>query len=87
MRTIRTASGKEFSTRWLSVYDSNTKIQFEIASDDTGTICLVFSNPEETVKLTDIFDNEETDYFGYTKLILINNTDLHRIVVGLSKTI
>lgn len=67
MEKIKTATGKEFDSEYVSATPELNRCYVVVKNADISTVATVFSDPAETAVLT----RGETVIEGYTKLLAI----------------
>ncbi len=66
MIEIRTAQNYTIPVNWIGVSDFDGSLRFETPETDLATLFSVFSDPEHTITLTRIFDEDEKTFSGFT---------------------
>ena len=66
MITLRTARNTVLPIEWIGVSDFDGSLRFETPETDLATLFSVFSDPEHTITLTRIFDEDEKTFIGFT---------------------
>lgn len=66
MKTLQTATGKEFDILWDGVSTIDGALRFAVVNADLDEIHNTFKLAEETETLTRIEDGIESVYTGYT---------------------
>lgn len=66
LKTLRTATGKEFDILWDGASTIDFALRFAVVNSDIDTVHNTFKSREETHTLTRIEDGIESVYAGYT---------------------
>ena len=66
MIELRTAQNYTIPVNWIGVSDFDGSLRFETPETDFATLFSVFSDPEHTITLTRIFDEDEKTFSGFT---------------------
>jgi len=66
MRTIRTATGKDFDSTWDGVSTIDGALRFDVVNASLDEIHNTFKDPAETETLTRVEDGIESVYTGFT---------------------
>ena len=66
MIEIRTAKDFSIPVNWIGVSDFDGSLRFETPETDLAALFAVFSDPEHTITLTRIFDEDEKTFSGFT---------------------
>lgn len=84
MQKIKTATNKEYNILWCGVSSIDGVLRFEVKDLNMLETLAVFTNPEETIELTHIFDNQPRVYHGYTtfKGVDLTNTGIIVSLIG-----
>lgn len=85
MQKIITATDKEFAVDWCGPSTIDFALRFAVCDSTMQEVIGTFTNPEETVTLTHIFDNHETVFRGYTQFKGVDLKPNGSIVVALIK--
>lgn len=83
MRKVITGTGKEITVNWCGRSTIDFVLRMGIPNGNMTEILQIFMNPEETTSITDVFDEREKVYTGFT---VFKGVDLSRdgeIVVSL----
>lgn len=65
MKTLKTATGKEFEILWIGPSTIDGALRFAVVNSDIDTIHNTFKRPEETETLTASEDGVDKVYSGY----------------------
>ncbi len=85
MLEVKTATGKTFPVSWIGISDFDGSLRFEVQGGDLAELFAVFSDPEETVCLTRVFDEDRKDFLGFTKMKGVELMATGNVVVRLIK--
>ena len=85
MLEVKTAAGKTFPVSWIGISDFDGSLRFEVQGGDLAELFAVFSDPEETVCLTRVFDEDRKDFLGFTKMKGVELMATGNVVVRLIK--
>ena len=66
MLELKTAQGFTLPLNWIGVSDFDGSLRFETPETDIATLFSVFSDPNHTIGLTRIFDEDEKTFTGFT---------------------
>ena len=84
MQKIITATGKEINILWCGVATVDFVLRFEVSKEiQMSEVLTTFTNPEETIELTHVFDEHRTVFHGYTKFKGVDMKPDGSIVVAL----
>lgn len=83
MQKIITATGREFNIVWCGLSTIDLVLRFEVKGETMQDILATFTNQEEIVTLTHVFDELETVYTGYTVFTGVDMKPNGHIVVSL----
>ena len=84
MIKLITAKNLAFPVNWAGLSELDGSLRFEVSGSDMATLYSVFSDPEQTVSLTRVFDEDRRTFEGYTRLIRLAQMPTG-IVIGLMK--
>ena len=85
MLEVKTATGKTFPVTWIGISDFDGSLRFEVTEGTLAELFAVFSDPEETVCLTRVFDEDRKDFLGFTKMKGVEQMATGNVVVRLVK--
>ena len=85
MLEVKTATGKTFPVTWIGISDFDRSLRFEVTEGTLAELFAVFSDPEETVCLTRVFDEDRKDFLGFTKMKGVELMATGNVVVRLMK--
>ena len=68
MLKLRTAKGFEIPINWIGISDFDGSLRFETTETNIAELYMIFNDPEQTIKLTRVFDEVGRDYDGFTFL-------------------
>lgn len=85
MLEVKTATGKTFPVSWIGISDFDGSLRFEVTEGTLAELFAVFSDPEETVCLTRVFDEDRKDFLGFTKMKGVELMATGDVVVRLQK--
>lgn len=83
MQKIITATGLEFNVIWCGLSTIDHVLRFEIKGSTMQTVLETFTDSQETATLTQIFDELETVYTGYTLFVGVDMNRRGSIIVSL----
>ena len=66
MLQLKTAQGFTLPVNWIGVSDFDGSLRFETPETNLAMLFSIFSNPEHTITLTRIFDENELTFNGFT---------------------
>ena len=84
MIKLITATNKSFPVNWAALSHLDGSFRFEVTDGDFAELYRVFTDPNETVTLTRVFDEGETVFDGYTDLFRIERMP-SGVVIGLRR--
>ena len=83
MIDLITAQGKHLTVDWIGVSTIDGALRFELVGSTLQAAFSVFSNPEETAKLTRIWDKDRKTFEGFTALKGMDRQFNGNIIVAL----
>lgn len=83
MILLETKTGKVFQIAWAGVSGIDGALRFEVLGATVADCYQVFSDPQETEKLTRIFDDDRREFEGYTVFKGVDLNFTGSIVVAL----
>ena len=85
MIKIVTANNEEFEIKWAGVANIDGVFRFAVVNGDVSELVQVFTQPENCVTLTRVFDEDEKEFSGYTVFRGVTVNYEGDIIVALSK--
>lgn len=84
--TVETATGKKYDAHRCYVTSSDRTLNIGLKDSNIADVALVFGNPVETEVITATEDNKETEFQGYTQLVLISlESSINGVYIALAK--
>ena len=83
MILLETNTGKVFQIAWAGISGIDGALRFEVIGATVADCYQIFSDPQETEKLTRIFDDDRSEFEGYTVLKGLDLNFTGTIVVAL----
>ena len=66
MLRLKTAKNVEIPINWIGISDFDGSLRFETTEANMAELFRIFSDPEQTICLTRVFDEAEKDFEGFT---------------------
>ena len=85
MIMLRTANNEEFQIAWAGVATIDGVFRFAVINANIQDVFTAFSNPENCSTLTRVFDNQETEFSGYSVFRGVTVNYDGSVTVALSK--
>lgn len=85
MLTLKTAKDYEIPITWIGISDFDGSLRFETTETDMADLFMIFTDPEHTITITRIFDEESRNFEGFTVFKGIEKMSNGNTVIRLMK--